>query len=341
MQGTPLQQPIRHAMHCLQSFLSYFGDFSKPSNVRLALYASIVAVIMAMMAGVEVFYNAVILEGRKPRLSLPLIYNYKKSKVCVTIPVTSRKQAWKKLEDSFLYQRALMSLSKTCEQGRYSYSVYVGYDVGDPFFDNPETLSSLHKWMGVNMPFASLEALPFENRQRKPGPAMNFLSRQAYNDGCEFIYRINDDTEFVTPWTSALIGALRNFSPPLRGVVGPTCNQGNTAILTHDFVHRGHLDIFPTHYPEELTDWWLDDWISAVYGEQNTRKLPEVVVVHHVLDTRYEVKWGSERLLKSLVEEGRRRIEGVRGNDGVSSWPSWAYWSILTNLSHPLPEINV
>jgi len=137
---------------------------------------------------------------------------------------------------------------------------------------------------------------------------MNFLSREAYDDKCDFMYRINDDTEFLTPWTSAFINVLQAFSPPFRGVVGPTCKQGNYAILTHDFVHRSHLDIFSTHYPPELTDWWLDDWITSVYGDSNTKKLTEVQVKHHVLVTRYEVRREAEKFLNPLLEQGRLRL---------------------------------
>ncbi len=45
---------------------------------------------------------------------------------------------------------------------------------------------------------------------------------------------------------------------------GPKCQQGNDKILTHDFVHRLHLEIFDmNYYPPELVDWWMDDWISC------------------------------------------------------------------------------
>ncbi len=77
-----------------------------------------------------------------------------------------------------------------------------------------------------------------------------------------------------------------------------------------DCVHRSHLDIFPTHYPPELTDWWLDDWITYVYGGSNTKKLGKVVVLHHLLATRYEVKWESKKILKSLLDQGRRKLSG-------------------------------
>jgi hypothetical protein len=66
----------------------------------------------------------------------------------------------------------------------------------------------------------------------------NFLSAAAVADGADYVYRINDDTEFATPWARMLVRALREFSPMNVGVVGPLCRQGNVKILTHDFVHR-------------------------------------------------------------------------------------------------------
>ena len=64
------------------------------------------------------------------------------------------------------------------------------------------------------------------------------------------------------------------------GVVGPLCRQGNQQILTHDFVHRTHMEIFDmNYYPPELVDWWMDDWISFVYGSQRSMKAYSVEVV--------------------------------------------------------------
>jgi hypothetical protein len=61
----------------------------------------------------------------------------------------------------------------------------------------------------------------------------------AAEDGADYLYRINDDTEFVTPWVGLALSALRGYSPPNVGVVGPICREGNTRIITHDLVHRG------------------------------------------------------------------------------------------------------
>jgi hypothetical protein len=63
------------------------------------------------------------------------------------------------------------------------------------------------------------------------------------------------------------------------GVVGPMTLDGdsseknshdkmwnvNKKVLTHDMVHRTHLDIFATYYPPKLLNWFIDTWITAIY----------------------------------------------------------------------------
>jgi len=231
--------------------------------------------------------------------------------VCVLIPVSSLGQNWGHVEDSFVVRMALRNARNTSEEHMYNYTFYIGYDQGDDFFDNMSTVADMRQWFGENMGQMHLKMVSFLNPHRKPGPIMNALSQEAYSDGCDFMYRINDDTELLTPWTSAFILALESFTPPYMGVVGPTCQEGNTAILTHDFVHRWHLDLFGTHYPPELTDWWLDDWISSVYGPRSTLKLADVVVRHHVVSTRYGVTWENKGLLAAALHQGRLRIKAL------------------------------
>ena len=238
--------------------------------------------------------------------------------VCILIPVTSAKQEhWSTLKDTFLYNYPLSSINTTCEPSLFTYRILIGYDTGDRVFDNQLILVSLHEWAALHIPSATLTTHAVSNPLCKPGPVMNHLSKLAHASGCDYIYRINDDTEFITPWTSAFVAALAAFTPPNIGVVGPVCHEGNTAILTHDFVHRSHLDIFGTHYPPELTDWWLDDWISLVYGDERTLKLPQVTVFHHVLATRYEVTWSSMKLLKTLVEKGNQTLSEFISNKTI------------------------
>jgi hypothetical protein len=54
-------------------------------------------------------------------------------------------------------------------------------------------------------------------------------------------------------WTETFIGQLGSMSPRFVGVVGPKHSGGNTAILTYDFVHRRHIEMFGFYYPRYYT----------------------------------------------------------------------------------------
>jgi hypothetical protein len=139
---------------------------------------------------------------------------------------------------------------------------------------------------------ASFQLLPVANALKKPGPVFNALaaavsgsvllaggslpgglpgggSRNSNSsaaataalpsEAAAYIYRVNDDTEFrQDAWTSKFVAALQRLSlgspgaSAVLGVVGPSCPQGNRAILTHDFTHATHLRVFGTYYPPEL-----------------------------------------------------------------------------------------
>lgn len=101
----------------------------------------------------------------------------------------------------------------------------------------------------------SLELVAVDNRLKKPGPVFIEIARRAYDLGADFMYRVNDDTEFHGRWPKLYASTLMKLSPPY-GVVGPRCTTTQNRILTHDFVHRTHMEIFNmTYYPVELPDW--------------------------------------------------------------------------------------
>lgn len=228
----------------------------------------------------------------------------------------------------------------------YEYFIYVVYDAGDAFFDQPANLQEVVRWLQaeIETPLqqrgveCQVVLLRYTNDISKPGPAFNFVMQALYDDGADYLVRVNDDTELKNgpkrTWAKAMVDTLAGFDPPNVGVVGPKCNEGATWILTHDMVHRTHLDIFPTYYPPILTDWWLDDWISAIYGKARTHKLEvrrapppplspplcaasprraaptqDVVVTHHTKTTRYAVAQHHGRLMHAEVRKGENLVK--------------------------------
>jgi hypothetical protein len=71
------------------------------------------------------------------------------------------------------------------------------------------------------------------------------------------------------------------------------------------------MEIFDmNYYPPELADWWMDDWISHVYGRERTFISHDCAVMHHTTThgKRYQVDFENEKLLSPLIKAGRGKI---------------------------------
>ena len=216
-------------------------------------------------------------------------------------------ESWRSPADSSLYSLFIPSLEKTIthdEVVKFRSEVIISYDEGDSFWEQRKHRTKVigaSKKIPVN--FLSVKK---EKQNRVP---FNEVTRVAFEYGAEYIVRVNDDTEFLTPgWLSAGVQELRRMCPQNIGVVGPTCNDGNTRILTHDMVHKTHIEIFKNYYPPEFDNWWVDDWISMVYGPTRTLRLRQWGVKHHTAahGQRYTTDQSQASKLTSLVQEGRK-----------------------------------
>ena len=93
-------------------------------------------------------------------------------------------------------------------------------------------------------------------------------------------------------------------------------------MLTHDFVHRTHIEIFDMeYYPPEFTDWWLDNWITEVYKSERTRQVRAIQVKHHMghHGTRYEVETWRGNLLTFVVDKKRQKVVDWMERHGASA----------------------
>lgn len=140
----------------------------------------------------------------------------------------------------------------------------------------------------------------------------------AFAAGADYVLRTNDDTQLPAraDWVSALISDLRGRQPvPNLGVVGPACSQGNTAILTHDFVHRMHILVHGFYYPRSFPAWYADDWITRVYSGYTQPPLlvqrDDVRVVHKLSSQRYNIT-GPANITDVLQQEVQRGREAIR-----------------------------
>lgn len=207
-----------------------------------------------------------------------------------------------------LMKFAVPSLVRTMEKEKYEYELYVGVDDDDKFWTDAKKQEEVQAAAGEDL---KVRFGAFGNKPNRV-PFNQILSLAAAG-GADYIVRINDDSEFVTQgWTTLGIATLAAYDPPNVGVVGPTCKQGNVNILTHDMVHRTHMEIFQhKYYPPVFDNWWVDDWITNVYGKNRTTKLKSWQVNHHTTHhrTRYHVNYALGKKLKAELDKGKAMLK--------------------------------
>jgi len=246
----------------------------------------------------------------------------KKCNVAVVACASSRGVWHDDFDSMALIQLMMPSLLRTVETERFSYAIYIGIDEDDFFWNNPNIKKKLKSFVRSSVSGKSMGGRVVSFPQPNIGPKripMNEIINVAYQDGADYIVRINDDTEFITnEWTSVGVGTLLAMDPPNVGVVGPTCFDGNEEILTHDMVHRTHVEIFDgKYYPPVFKNWYLDDWITHVYGEKRTQKIPASYweVKHHMYHhgTRYAAT-GDRWMVDDELMKTRRNIDDWLNN---------------------------
>ena len=227
------------------------------------------------------------------------------TKSMIAICAATRSKNWRSLDDTNLQNTLIPSIERTIsisDRSLYDFRLYLAADHDDHFWLKNQNNVKAPFWLSVHVGF-------YEGPEHKI--PFNPMMRAAYNDGAEYMVRINDDSEFVTSgWVSKAVSKLASYDPPNVGVVGPTCAD-NAGILTHDMVHRTHLDIFEYYYPRVFSAWWIDDWITYVYGAKRSAKMINWTVNHHTgkYGTRYNVQYQEQQLLKGELEKGAAKIE--------------------------------
>jgi hypothetical protein len=198
---------------------------------------------------------------------------------------------------------------------QFVYRFYLAYDYTDPFYTNT-LLSAAYKdtfttetarMCTPNLINSTIHLVQCSHTGR-PTRAQNDAMLEAYLDHVDYYYRVNDDTRMMTAgWAEAFIAALAGHSPPRVGVVGPRHSGGNTAILTYDFVHRTHVDLFGFYYPYMFSDWWGDGWITRVYRPDRSTKLGHIHLAHTLsLGQRYAIKdWSVGGKQAARVEQDK------------------------------------
>lgn len=193
----------------------------------------------------------------------------------ILIPSTTRNRPWKTLEETTLFSIFIPSFFSTyCN--KFKYTIYLVIDDDDPILTQPNTQEQLEKYVSImnNSTIKFISANGIENGWVTH--MWNRAFKQAYNDGCDYFFQSGDDIEFRSSgWVTDSIKELKRHQD--IGLTGPldyrrmhfgskdTQPGGERFIQTQSFVSRKHMKIFGFYFPEEIKNWFCDDWITKVY----------------------------------------------------------------------------
>ena len=107
--------------------------------------------------------------------------------IAVMAATTTRKVTAPSTENLALFTMLLPSLVRTIDCG-FRYVYVLGYDIGDPFYDDEGSLATIKKWFQSNIqdPMAgnglsvTLKLVRVNNSVKKPGPVFVAMARAAY-----------------------------------------------------------------------------------------------------------------------------------------------------------------
>ena len=225
--------------------------------------------------------------------------------IAILIPSTSRNTNWVKPQDSSLFNVILSFKNNLILKENIKIKYFIGIDHDDIFYKNDDVIDFYTK-------ITDIVFMPVQIKKGHVTKIWNHLGSEALIELFDYMYICGDDIiQYTNGWLEESITVLNKNNN--IGITGPYCRK-NKKILTQMLIHRTHLDIFGFIYPEEIENWYCDDWINNIY-EKNP------IPSHYELCNtggaeRYNIIYCSE-LMKNLVERDKIVIKKYLENKNI------------------------
>lgn len=232
------------------------------------------------------------------------------------VPTTSRGTNWKTIEDSYifkiLFRSVITSFSREYihspgkAERAIKYKFFFGIDEDDPILSKAEEQKKVENHLNL-LPQFSVEFIAMKDIPKGHLTKMwNLLFQTAYDQGYDYFYICGDDIYLETPgWVNKSIQVLEDHSG--IGITGPVNINGNTNIVTQTIMSRVHMQIFGYAYPEEIKNWYCDDWINFVYQPDYVFRIPNYKCHNLGGRERYGIV-DAKLLCQQLVERDKVKL---------------------------------
>tara|TARA_R110001632_G_scaffold13157_5_gene45247 strand:- start:651 stop:1400 length:750 start_codon:yes stop_codon:yes gene_type:complete len=231
----------------------------------------------------------------------------------ICIPATSKGNSWKVWEDCDL-KHSIDSILQT-NSTDIKIKFYFCYDEEDKFY-NEVKIRGMIAFDTFTAP-TTKKGITFDtfthNLQKKGNVVgmWNLLAERA-KDECEYVMATGSDIKYLdNDWIIEAMNSLKKQNN--IGVIGLTDlirggENDEKLLFTQSIVHRHHLLIFPTYYPNELLNWFCDDWITQVYRINKKDKM----IKHRMINTggnpRYRPAVEHQKIIADLVDRDSGKL---------------------------------
>ena len=212
------------------------------------------------------------------------------ARIAFLIPTLSRGCC--NIEDTHLFKITLPSIKQTCKS--YTWKIFLGVDDDDAVYTS--NMSKL-----TEFDTTIFESLQYKGYLTK---IWNVLAKKAFDYGYDYFVQCGDDIVFHDGWLERGIDIMRSHDDVcMTGVY----DIKNLKLMSQTMVSRKHIDTFGFYFPEEIRNWYCDDWINEVY-----RYCDRGFVCGSCENTggkeRYDIYKIDHELLKTLVSRDSSKL---------------------------------
>lgn len=213
------------------------------------------------------------------KLSQYLMVGSTRQQTVAICTLTESNQRWKSLNQTTIQTLLIPSMEKTVTEhdlSTWNVVLYLGIDEADVFWKQHVQALQTPEWLTVEAHF--YKASSYESSFAR-------LMLNAYNNhNVEYIVCVDDDAEFASSgWITQGVESLKTFRPVNFGVVLPTVEQQrDTDILTHEMVHRTHIDVLNKYYSKEISPMQIYNRTTSIYEPNRVKRLKDWNVKLHL-----------------------------------------------------------
>lgn len=230
-------------------------------------------------------------------------------RIAFLVPTTTKSRNFVDMNQTYLYKYLLNSVKNTCSL--FDYKIFIGVDQDDDFYNNH--ISELSE-----CDITLLDSSYKGHLTR----IWNVLFEKAYNIGYDYFVQCGDDISFKEHWLETCIASLSKNND--IGIAGPI-DVNNHKLITQTVVSRKHMEIFGYYFPDEIRNWYCDDWINRVYGELDMLFINGICENNGGIE-RYTISNVEQSTINTYVEIGKDKINMYV----IKSYPYKKYAIIFT-----------